>query len=126
MELSSELLNLIIRFGFNLSIAFIIIKLIYQRNHTDRFCVYLFYVQFPHFLFRLSFGQHYHQYWFRIRTVCCFCHSPLQDGSHSHQGNDLPVYRNHHRGHQRHKRHGSLLWRSDIYEYCIGWINLFP
>jgi hypothetical protein len=35
MDLSSELMNLIIRFGFNLSIAFIIIKLIYHRNHTN-------------------------------------------------------------------------------------------
>jgi hypothetical protein len=34
MELSHELLNLIIRFGFNLSVAFIIIKLIYQRDHN--------------------------------------------------------------------------------------------
>ena len=35
MNLSPELMNLIIRFGFNLFIAFVIIKLIYHRNHTN-------------------------------------------------------------------------------------------
>ena len=35
MDLSSELMNLILRFGFNLFIAFIIIKLIYHREHRD-------------------------------------------------------------------------------------------
>ena len=33
MEISPELYNLIIRFGFNLFVAFIIIKLIYHRDH---------------------------------------------------------------------------------------------
>jgi len=44
MDLSSELLNLIIRFGFNLSIAFIIIKLIYHRNHTNNDFVFTYFM----------------------------------------------------------------------------------
>ena len=44
MDLSSELINLIIRFGFNLSIAFIIIKLIYQRNHTNNDFVFTYFM----------------------------------------------------------------------------------
>ena len=55
MELSSELLNLIIRFGFNLSIAFIIIKLIYQRNHTDNLDFVFTYFMFNSLIFFFAF-----------------------------------------------------------------------
>ena len=44
MNLSPELMNLIIRFGFNLSIAFIIIKLIYHRNHTNNDFVFTYFM----------------------------------------------------------------------------------
>jgi len=44
MDLSSELLNLIIRFGFNLSVAFIIIKLIYQRDHNNNDFVFTYFM----------------------------------------------------------------------------------
>ena len=44
MDLSSELMNLIIRFGFNLSIAFIIINLIYHRNHTNNDFVFTYFM----------------------------------------------------------------------------------
>jgi len=55
MDLSSELLNLIIRFGFNLSIAFIIIKLIYQRNHTDNLDFVFTYFMFNSLIFFFAF-----------------------------------------------------------------------
>jgi len=55
MELSSELLNLIIRFGFNLSIAFIIIKLIYQRNHTNNLDFVFTYFMFNSLIFFFAF-----------------------------------------------------------------------
>ena len=55
MELSSELLNLIIRFGFNLSIAFIIIKLIYQRNHTVNLDFVFTYFMFNSLIFFFAF-----------------------------------------------------------------------
>ena len=44
MDLSSELMNLIIRFGFNLFIAFIIVKLIYHREHTDNDFVFTYFM----------------------------------------------------------------------------------
>ena len=44
MDLSSELMNLIIRFGFNLFIAFVIIKLIYHRNHTNNDFVFTYFM----------------------------------------------------------------------------------
>ena len=44
MELSHELLNLIIRFGFNLAVAFIIIKLIYQRDHNNNDFVFTYFM----------------------------------------------------------------------------------
>ena len=44
MDLSSDLMNLIFRFGFNLSIAFIIIKLIYHRNHTNNDFVFTYFM----------------------------------------------------------------------------------
>ena len=44
MELTPEFFNLVFRFGFNLSIAFIIIKLIYQRNHTNNDFVFTYFM----------------------------------------------------------------------------------
>ncbi len=44
MELTPELLNLIFRFGFNLSIAFIIIKLIYHRDHRNNDFVFTYFM----------------------------------------------------------------------------------
>ena len=44
MELSPELFNLVIRFGFNLSIAFIIIKLIYYRDHSNNDFVFTYFM----------------------------------------------------------------------------------
>ena len=44
MDLTSELMNLILRFGFNLSIAFIIIKLIYHREHRDNDFVFTYFM----------------------------------------------------------------------------------
>ena len=55
MELSSELLNLIIRFGFNLSIAFIIIKLIYNRNQSNNLDFVFTYFMFNSLIFFFSF-----------------------------------------------------------------------
>ena len=55
MDLSSELLNLIIRFGFNLSIATIIIKLIYQRNQTNNLDFVFTYFMFNSLIFFFAF-----------------------------------------------------------------------
>ncbi len=44
MELTPEFFNLIFRFGFNLSIAFIIIKLIYQRDHNNNDFVFTYFM----------------------------------------------------------------------------------
>ena len=44
MDLSSELMNLILRFGFNLFVAFIIIKLIYHRDHKDNDFVFTYFM----------------------------------------------------------------------------------
>ena len=55
MDLSSELLNLIIRFGFNLSIAFIIIKLIYQRNPANNLDFVFTYFMFNSLIFFFDF-----------------------------------------------------------------------
>ena len=55
MDLSSELLNLIIRFGFNLLIASIIIKLIYQRNHTNNLDFVFTYFMFNSLIFFFAF-----------------------------------------------------------------------
>ena len=54
MDLSSELMNLIIRFGFNLFIAFIIIKLIYYREHKDNDFVFTYFM-FNSLIFFFSF-----------------------------------------------------------------------
>ena len=55
MDLSFELLNLIIRFGFNLLIASIIIKLIYQRNHTNNLDFVFTYFMFNSLIFFFAF-----------------------------------------------------------------------
>ena len=55
MDLSSELLNLIIRFGFNLSIAFVIIKLIYQRNPANSLDFVFTYFMFNSLIFFFAF-----------------------------------------------------------------------
>ena len=55
MDLSYELLNLIIRFGFNLSIAFIIIKLIYQRNPANNLDFVFTYFMFNSLIFFFAF-----------------------------------------------------------------------
>ena len=55
MDLSSELLNLIIRFGFNLFIASIIIKLIYQRNHNNNLDFVFTYFMFNSLIFFFAF-----------------------------------------------------------------------
>ena len=44
MEFSTELINLAIRFGFNLSIAYIIIKLIYHRDHNNNDFVFTYFM----------------------------------------------------------------------------------
>ena len=44
MELTPEFFNLIFRFGFNLSIAFIIIKLIYHRDHNNNDFVFTYFM----------------------------------------------------------------------------------
>ena len=54
MDLSSELMNLILRFGFNLFIAFIIIKLIYHREHRDNDFVFTYFM-FNSLIFFFSF-----------------------------------------------------------------------
>ena len=55
MDLSSELINLMIRFGFNLSIAFIIIKLIYKRNHSNNLDFVFTYFMFNSLIFFFAF-----------------------------------------------------------------------
>ena len=55
MDLSYELLNLIIRFGFNLLIASIIIKLIYQRNQTNNLDFVFTYFMFNSLIFFFAF-----------------------------------------------------------------------
>ena len=44
MLLSPELMNLIIRFGFNLFIAFIIVKLIYDQENSDNDFVFTYFM----------------------------------------------------------------------------------
>ena len=55
MEYLTEISNLIIRFGFNLSIAFIIIKLIYQRNHTNNLDFVFTYFMFNSLIFFFAY-----------------------------------------------------------------------
>ena len=51
MDFPSELLNLIIRFGFNLSIAYMIIKVIYKRNNTNNLDFVFTYFMFNSLIF---------------------------------------------------------------------------
>ena len=44
MEFSSEFISLIIRFSFNLFVAFIIIKLIYHRDHQGNDFVFTYFM----------------------------------------------------------------------------------
>ena len=55
MDFSSELLNLIIRFGFNLIIAFIIIRLIYHRNSANNLDFVFTYFMFNSLIFFFAF-----------------------------------------------------------------------
>jgi len=55
MELSSDLINLMTRFGFNLSIAFIIIKLIYQRNRSNNLDFVFTYFMFNSLIFFFAY-----------------------------------------------------------------------
>ena len=55
MEISSELFNLVTRFGFNLTIAFIIIKLIYQRSHKHNLDFVFTYFMFNALIFFFAY-----------------------------------------------------------------------
>ena len=55
MDLSPELLNLIIRFGFNLLVVFIIVKLIYQPNHPNNLDFVFTYFMFNTLIFFFAF-----------------------------------------------------------------------
>jgi len=55
MDLSSEIINLIVRFGFNLLISFIIIKLIYQRNHANNLDFVFTYFMFNSLIFFFAY-----------------------------------------------------------------------
>ena len=44
MELSNELINLAVRFSFNLFVAYIIIKLIYHRDHNNNDFVFTYFM----------------------------------------------------------------------------------
>ena len=55
MELSSELIHLMIRFGFNLSIAFIIIKLIYHRDRSSNLDFVFTYFMFNSLIFFFAY-----------------------------------------------------------------------
>ena len=56
MDLSSELLNLIIRFGFNILVIFVIVKLIYQRNHPNNLDFVFTYFMFNALIFFVAFS----------------------------------------------------------------------
>ena len=56
MDLSSELLNLIIRFGFNILVIFVIVKLIYQRNHPTNLDFVFTYFMFNALIFFVAFS----------------------------------------------------------------------
>ena len=56
MNLSPELLNLIIRFGFNILVIFVIVKLIYQRNHPNNLDFVFTYFMFNTLIFFFAFS----------------------------------------------------------------------
>jgi len=55
MDLSPELLNLIIRFGFNILVVFIIVKLIYQPNNPNNLDFVFSYFMFNTLIFFFAF-----------------------------------------------------------------------
>ena len=56
MNLSPELLDLITRFGFNVLVVFIIVKLIYQRNHPNNLDFVFTYLMFNTLIFFVAFS----------------------------------------------------------------------
>ena len=44
MDLKNEIINLILRFSFNFSIAFVIVKLIYQRNNNKNDFIFTYFM----------------------------------------------------------------------------------
>ena len=56
MNLSPELLDLITRFGFNILVVFIIVKLIYQRNHPNNLDFVFTYLMFNTLIFFVAFS----------------------------------------------------------------------
>ena len=56
MDLSSELLNLIKHFGFNILVIFVIVKLIYQRNHPNNLDFVFTYFMFNILIFFVAFS----------------------------------------------------------------------
>ncbi len=56
MNLSSELLNLITHFGFNILVVFVIVKLIYQRNHPNNLDFVFTYFMFNILIFFFAFS----------------------------------------------------------------------
>ena len=55
MELSTELLNLIVRFGFNIVVVYIIVKLIYERNYPHNLDFVFTYFMFNTLIFFFAF-----------------------------------------------------------------------
>ena len=56
MNLSPELLNLITHFGFNILVVFVIVKLIYQRNHPNNLDFVFTYFMFNILIFFFAFS----------------------------------------------------------------------
>ena len=56
MNLSPELLNLITHFGFNILVIFVIVKLIYQRNHPNNLDFVFTYFMFNILIFFFAFS----------------------------------------------------------------------
>ena len=56
MSLSPDLLDLITRFGFNILVVFIIVKLIYQRNHPNNLDFVFTYLMFNTLIFFVAFS----------------------------------------------------------------------
>ena len=56
MDLSLELLNLITHFGFNILVVFVIVKLIYQRNHPNNLDFVFTYFMFNILIFFFAFS----------------------------------------------------------------------
>ena len=56
MNLSPELLNLITHFGFNILVVFVIVKLIYQRNHPNNLDFVFTYFMFNIIIFFFAFS----------------------------------------------------------------------